>query len=194
MTDVDQIVRRAVNGITRIAARAAAFGTMVFVVTTFVCVGGFLLGVAALSGGIETVWIVLGIVFGSLAVGGSFLALWRARSVRRHAPELIDEVRLLMTEGRDPTRTVIESFAVDADDPAAEPADGASRGAPGGSAIVMTRQMSGFRTVGGGLDRAPRLDAAVTALTTFPLLVLMAIVISSVFAFLGFIFLIALAL
>jgi len=189
MTDVDQIVQRAVNGITRIAARAAAFGAMVFVVTMFVCVGGFLLGVAALDGGIETVWFVLGIVFGSLAVGGSFLAMWRARSVRRHGPELVGEVRLIMTEGRDPTRTVIESFAVDADDPAGDAGQASS-----GSAIVMSRQMSGFRTVGGGLERAPRLDAAVTALTTFPLLVLMAVVISSVFAFLGFVFLIALAL
>lgn len=187
MTDVDQIVRRAVAGITRIAGRAAAFATTILVVTTVVCVGGFLLGVAALSGGIETVWIVLGTVFGALAIGGSFTAAWRAGSVKRHAPELIDEVRGLMTDGRDSTRTVIESFAVEADDVD----DGA-----GGSAIVLSRQMSGFRGAAGstGLERAPRLDAAVTALTTFPLLVLMAIAISTVFAFLGFIFLIALAL
>lgn len=187
MTDVDQIVRRAVAGITRIAGRAAAFATTILLATAVVCVGGFLLGVAALSGGIETVWIVLGTVFGSLAIGGAFTAAWRAGSVKRHAPELMDEVRALMTDGRDSTRTVIESFAVEADD---DP-----DGAAGGSAIVLSRQMSGFRSVAGsGLDRAPRLDAAVTALTSFPLLVLMALAITTVFAFLGFVFLIALAL
>lgn len=185
MTDVDQLVQRAVNGITKIAGRAAAFATWILVVTAVVSIGGLLLGVAALSGGIETVWIVLGTVFASLAIGGAFLAAWRARSVKRHVSELMGEIRLLVIEGRD--STVIETFAVQAD-------DAPERGS-GGSAILMTRQMSGFRTVGGGgLERAPRLDAAVRALASFPLLVLMAILISTVFAFLGFIFLIALAL
>jgi hypothetical protein len=185
VSDVDQIVRRAVHGITRIAGRAAAFATRMLIATTVVCVGGFLLGVAALDGGIETVWIVLGTVFGSLAIGGALVATLRAWSVQRHAADLVGEIRTLMTDGRDSTRTVIETFAVDADD------EGPERG----SAIVLSRQMSGLRgPTGVGLERAPRLDAAVTALTTFPVLVLMAIAISMVFAFLGFVFLIALAL
>jgi hypothetical protein len=188
MSDIDQVVRRAVDGITMIAGKAARFSTRILVVTTVVCVGGFLLGVAALSGGIETVWIVLSAVFGALAIGAAFVARWRVGAVRRHVPELVDEVRTLMTEGRDSTRTVIETFAVDPDGDGAE-------GTSTGSAIVLSRQMHGFRgAVGSGLEHTIRLGAAVTALTTFPFLVLMAVAIAMVFAFLGFIFLIALAL
>jgi hypothetical protein len=83
---------------------------------------------------------------------------------------------------------VIETFAVDPD------GDG-DEGTTQGSAIVLSRQMYGFRgAVGSGLEHAARLSAAVTALTTFPFLVLMAVAIAMVFAFLGFVFLIALAL
>ena len=188
MTDVDQIVRRAVDTITTIAGKAAAFSTRILLGTTIVCVGGFLLGVAALSGGIETVWIVLGVVFGSLAIGGALVARWRVGAVRRHVPELVEEVRSLMTDGRDSTRTVIETFAVDPDGDGVE-------GPARGSAIVLSRQMHGFRSaVGAGLERTARLSAAVTALTTFPFLVLMAVAIAMVFGFLGFVFLVALAL
>lgn len=188
MSDVDEIARRAVATITRIANRAAAFSTRLLVATTVVCVGGFVLGIAALSGGIETVWIVLGMVFGALAIGGALVARWRLGAVRRHAPELVREVRSLVMDGRDSTRTVIETFAVDG-----EGDDVGPTRAPGGSAILLSRQMSGFRGMT-GIERATRLGAAVTALTTFPALVLMAVAITMVFAFLGFVFLIALAL
>jgi len=59
----------------------------------------------------------------------------------------------------------------------------------------MSRQMGGFGSaIGPDLARWPRLMLAVRALTTYPLLLLGAIAISLVFGFLGFIFLIALAL
>lgn len=189
MSDIDRLAERAVATVTTIATRAAAFSTKVFLGAAIVCVGGFLLGVAALSGGIEKVWIVLGIVFGAIAVGGALVARWRVGSVRRHVPELADEVRTLISEGKDTSRTVIDTFVVDAD------GDGERDGFGGGSAIVLSRQMYGFRNVvGSGLESSARLTAAVTALTSFPILVLAAIAISIVFAFLGVIFLIALAL
>lgn len=189
MAEIDELVRRTVATVTMIADRAAAFATKLFLGAAIVCVGGFLLGIAALSGGIEKVWIVLGIVFGTIAVGGALLARWRVGSVRRHVPELADEVRSLIAEGKDTTRTVIDTFIVDAD------GDGDGDGFSGGSAIVMSRQMYGFRNVvGSGLESSARLSAAVTALTSFPGLVLGAIAISLVFGFLGVIFLIALAL
>lgn len=189
MTDIDDVVRRAVDTITMVAGRAAAFSTRVLLVTTLICVGGFLLGVAALSGGIETVWIVLGICFGSIAIGGAFVARWRVGAVRRHVPELVEEFRQLAS--RDTTRTVVESFTVDS--PVDSPVDG--RPNQGGSTIVMSRHLNGFRgAAGAGFSQATRLNAALTALTTFPVLMIVAILISAVFGFLGLIFLIALAL
>lgn len=183
--DIDRLVQRAVAGITSLARRASGFATRLLLGTLIVCGGGFLLGVAALSGGVETVWIVLGIVFGTIAVGSAAVARWRLGSVRRHAPQLADEVRAMLTEGRAGSRTVIDTFAVGDDGSTAD----------GGSPIVLSRQLHGFRDASGGvLDRSTRLGAAVTALTTFPLLIVAASLISLVFAFLGFVFLIALAL
>ena len=189
MSDIDELVRRTVDGVTMIAGRAAAFSTRLLLGVTVVCVGGFLLGVRALSGGIQSVWIVLAFVFGSIAIGGAFLARWRVGSVRRHVPELADEVRTLIAEGKGTGRTVVETFVVDTD------GDGSADGLSGSNAIVLSRQMNGFRNVvDSGLESTARLTAATTALTSFPLLVLQAILISFVFVFLGFIFLIALAL
>lgn len=190
MAEIDELVQRTVDTVTRISRTAARFATKLLIGVVIVCVGGFLLGMAALSGGIETVWIVLGIAFGAMAIGFAVLARWRVGSVKRHVPELVDEVRSLISDGTDQTRTVIETFAVDAD------GDG-DRDVfeDGGSAIVLSRQMYGFRgIVGSGLESSARLSAAVTAMTSFPGLVLVAILISLAFAFLGFFFLIALAL
>jgi hypothetical protein len=61
---------------------------------------------------------------------------------------------------------------------------------------MLSRQMHGFRTVSSTstLSGATRVNEAIRALTTFPILVLVSILVSLVFAFLGVIFLIALAL
>lgn len=183
MADIDELVRRSVKTVTVIAQKASAFATKLFLTAAVICVGGFLLGVAALSGGIEQVWIVLGIVFGAIAVGGAFLARWRVGSVRRHVPELAEEVRTLLSLGNDSTRTVIDTFVVGDEEMSS------------GSAIMLSRRMNGFRNVLGSTTTvSTHLSAAVRAITSFPALVLSAIAISLVFGFLGLIFLIALAL
>ncbi|MFW2335154.1 hypothetical protein [Ilumatobacter sp.] len=196
MAEIDELVRRTVASVSMIADRAAGFSTKLLLVVVAVCVGGFLLGVAALSDGIQAVWIVLGIVFGSIAIGCAGVARWRVGAVRRHIPELATEVRTMIGEGAPESQTVIDTFVVEVDGAAPEGADpDAPGGPPTGSAIVMSRQMGGFGSaVGPGLARWPRLFAAVRALTTFPFLMLAAVGISLVFGFLGFIFLIALAL
>jgi hypothetical protein len=187
--DIERLVRQATAGITAIASRARRFTTRILVVTVIVCVGGFLLGMAALSGGIETVWIVLGIFFGAIAVGAAATAWWRVNAVRRHVPQLADEVRGIITRGGPDRDTVVEVFTVD---DANRPTDSANTG----SAVMLSRQMHGFRTVSSTstLADASRVNEAIRALTTFPLLVLTAVMVSLVFAFLGLIFLIALAL
>lgn len=193
MNDVDRLVQRAVAGITSIAARAARFSTRLLLMTLVLCVGGFALGVAALSGGIETVWIVLGIVFGTIAIASAVLARWRVGSVKRHAPELANEMRALVTSGNPADREVVEVFTVD--DPVAASGMHVSTDGESGSAVVMSRQMYGFREIPTRtLEHSARLSEAIRAVTTFPALVLAAVLVSLVFGFLSFFFLIALAL
>jgi hypothetical protein len=186
MSDIDELVARAVNGVTTIAGRAAAFSTRILLWTIVVCVGGFLLGIAALSGGIQTVWIVLGIVFGAIAIGSAFVARWRIGAVKRHVPDLADEMRALLDRDREAGQVVIDTFVV----------DGRTEANPGaGSSLVVGRHMYGVRgDVGTGLEGTPYLSAAIRAVTGFPLRMLGAVLISLVFGFLGVIFLIALAL
>lgn len=191
--DIDRHVQRAVDGITAIARRAAAFSTRLLLGTLIVCVGGFLLGVAALSDGIETVWIVLGIVFGTIAIGSAIVARWRVGAVRRHAPDLAAEMRGLMSRDDQAGRTVVDVFTVD--DPEAMAGMPSQRPGERGSAVIMSRRMYGFRELPHrALTNAPRLSGAIRAVTTFPLLVLGAVLVSLVFAFLGIVFLLALAL
>ena len=192
MNEIEQLVQRAVDTITLISTKAASFATRLFVVAAVICIGGFFLGIAALSGGVEKVWIVLGLFFGAIAVGGVLVARWRVGSVKRHVPELANEVRSLISEGKATGKTVIDTFVVDADGDGR--IDGVS-GVNGGSAIMLSKQMYGFKgLVGSGLESSARLTAAVTALTSFPGLILAAVGITLVFSFLGVIFLIALAL
>ena len=62
MSELDELVRRTVDTVTMVATKAARFSSKILIGSAIVCGGGFLLGVAALSGGIEAVWIVLGVV------------------------------------------------------------------------------------------------------------------------------------
>lgn len=177
--DIDALVGRAAAGIGRIAGKVAKYSAVTLALATVVCIGSLLLGIAALSGGIETVWIVLAIVFAAIAIGGPLVALWRALSARRHAPEILSEVRALAT-GRPDGREVIETFVVEED---------------GQSTVVLARRTSGL----GGAARsapgqAPRLAAATSGLAAFPFQILVTLIVTSVFGFLGLIFLIALAL
>lgn len=173
--DIDAMVDRAAAGIGRISGKVAKYAAVTLVLATVVCVGSLVLGIAALDGGIETVWIVLGIVFAVIAIGGPLVALWRALSARRHAPEILAEVRGLASRG-DPD--VIDTFVVDDE---------------GGSAVVLARQFGG-NSARRAPGQAPRLAAATSGLAAFPFQILVTLIVTSVFGFLALIFLIALAL
>lgn len=185
MTDIDEIVQRTVGSVRMMARKAWGFAGLLLLAVTVVCVSGLLLGVAALDGGIETVWIVLAVTFAAIAIGGPAVALWRIWSIQRHTTQLAGEIRDMVVNGGERSRTVIETF--DLDDP--------DRPDDGQSAVVMTRRVSGLRGVGGSaLDDAPAMSAVIKALATFPFMVIVSVLISLVFSFLSLIFLIALAL
>jgi len=185
MSDIDDLVRRTTAFVTTVADKVSGMAGKVFVISAFVCGVSFYLGLEALSGGIETVWIILGIFFGAIALGGPLVALWRVGSARRHLSDIQREVRALAEQSGDPSNTVVETIIVG--DPTSDP--------NAGSALVLSRQMGGFQTsFGGDLANAPHLAEATKAVAVFPFQILVTIGITTVFGFLALVFLVALAL
>jgi hypothetical protein len=176
------LVDRAVATITRLASRVTRAATLLLLASIVICVGSFLLGVEALSGGIESVWIVLGFFFGAIAIGCALRARVRIGRVRKHIPQIATEIRALVADGRSDVITIV----IPDEDLAS------------GSALELSRGMSttqGMRTVASqGLANSANFAQAVRAITTFPWLAIVTVMITCVFAFLGLIFLIALAL
>ena len=99
MAELDDIARRAVDTVERLATRAARFAGFVCVAALLICTTSFALGLAALDGGIRTVWIVLGLAFGAMAVGRSFVARRRLVKAKRHPDEIAAEVAALVRRG-----------------------------------------------------------------------------------------------
>ena len=199
--DVEATARRAVDGITTLARRFVRFSTRLAIGVTVVCIGSAVLGVAVLDGAARALWIVVAAVFATIGVGAAVLGRWRVGAVRRHVPELIAEVRSLVSSGSDASRAVVDTFVVADDgrpvtsaDPTVEDGSGRTPRGAGGTDLVVLRGMHGVRgAVGSGLGHGARLTAAVTAVTTFPWLALLSILISVVFACFGALFLLALA-
>ena len=177
------IARRAVDSVARLAARGARFAGFICIAALLIGIMSFGLGLAALDGGIRTVWIVLGLAFGSLAVGRSFIARRRLVKVARHADQIVDEVRSLLDSGHPATRTMVDTIEAD------------ERQGTGGGALVVSRELYSLRdAIDNRAFEYPQLMTAMTALTSFPGLLLAAIAITVVFTMLVPIFLLALAL
>lgn len=186
MPDLDELARRAVASFTRLADKGVSFATKLFFVSLVVCGLSFYLGLQALDEGMRTVWIALGGFFGLVAVGGPLVARWRLASVRRHSGQLVTEVRSLLDRDAG-ARTVIETVETDA-----RRADATTGERSQSTAlIVSSRQFSSLREVAGG---SRLLAEAITAVTSFPMLVLAAIPIMFVFACCALVFALALAL
>ena len=154
----------------------------VLILAVVVGVGGFLLGLAALSDGIEKVWIVIGGFFAIIAVGSVLTAMLRLRAVKSGADTLVTEVRSLIGGDRGSERTVIETVQ-------------STSGAENDGVVVLSRQFFSMKeAVGGRVDQFKTLASALTAVTSFPGLIALAVVISFIFVGLSIIFLLALAL
>ena len=180
MTEVDELARRAIEGVERIAARATTFASYVFVAVVLIGTTSFLLGLAALDGDVRTAWVVLGLGFGAIAIRGAFLARWRLASIGHYAAALVAEIVSLLEFGHPATRTMVD--AVEADE---------RQG--GGSVLVMSREFFSLRdAIDGRAYEFRRLMSTLRALTTFPTLVISAILITVVFAVLVPVFLILL--
>ena len=98
---------RALATITRLASKLTRAATLLLLASIVICVGSFLLGMEALSGGIESVWIVLGFFFGAIAIGCASEGPLENRPRPQALPEIANEMRALVADGRSDVITIV---------------------------------------------------------------------------------------
>ncbi len=156
--------------------RGTAFAVGVLAIVALICLSSFAVGIAALSEGMEVVWIIFGGFFAFVAIGSVMLAMFRLWTVKRLSTDLVRDVRSLVASDPSSERVVIETVE-------------SSDRVQGQSAVVMSRQFFAMNeSLGERRTQFAALAVAMRSITTFPLLILMASGITFVFAILGFFF------
>lgn len=180
--NIDALAQRVVDSFMTLVRRGTALAGGALAIVSFICVSGFLLGVAALSDELRIIWIIIGGAFAALGIGAVVVAIIRLLSVKRHAVALVREVHDLIAGDARSERVVIETLD-------------SSDEVQGQSAVVMSRQFFSMQnSVEGRTDKFEALSSALRAITSFPLLMLLAVVISISFAGFALIFTLALAI
>jgi hypothetical protein len=182
MPDVDALARQTTALVGELARKGMALATGVAVLTLIIGGLSYLTGLAGLDGSAHSAWTVVGAAMLIAAVGAPLLARWRLARVRRHVTQLIGEVRTLITRDPEAERVVIETVAHD------ERSDATGDLMP---VVYDTRQFNRLRVVSVKASDLRELPGALRAVTTFPILLLLALLGVVVFGVLGFFFLLA---
>ena len=182
MPDLDELARRMTGLVSELARKGMMVATGVAVLVLLIGGASYLTGLAALDGSARSAWTLVGLAMLIAAIAAPLIAGWRLRRVRRHVDELVGEVRTLITTEPDAQRVVIETIAHDE-----QPVQ---RGDPL-PVVYDSRQFSRLRTASAGVGGMRQLPGALLAVTTFPALLLWALVGIVVFGILGFLFMIA---
>lgn len=179
---IDRLARRAVQSVMTLVRRGVALAGGLLMITVVICGGGFLLGYAALSDGIEKLWIMLGGFFAVLAIGAAALAVIRLLMVRTRESQLVAELRRLITSDPRSEQVVIET--VESNDASQDQ-----------GVVVMSREFFTMRdSIGSRIVEYPATQASLSAVTSLPFLVFITLTVSFVFAGLSLLFAIALLL
>ena len=179
MVDIDELARRAVTVVGELSRRATGLATGLALLVGVVALGTYALGLAALQGSTRSAWAVIGAVLVVVAVGGPLLAAWRLRRIRAHSAALFEDVRTLLTQNAEAEQVVIETVEV-------QPRP------PGPASPVMigqTAQFTRLRQISLSTANLRELPRALRAMTTFPALIVVSILLLPVMAILGLVFL-----
>lgn len=171
----EDLAERAVDVLTVLLRRASALAGGVLMFAVLACAIGYLLGIAALSGGLRTFWIVGGGALAVWAIGSVVAAMFRLRAVRRGSDLLVDEVRSLIDDAES-ERTVIDTVE-------------STEGANDDGIVYLSRQFFSLRdVVKGHRSNFTQLSLALASITVLPGAMALATVIGFTFAFLSVIF------
>ena len=170
-----------------VIGRISPYVTLILIVVSAIVIGSYLAGFAALSGGIRTVWAVLAAVFGFLAIRGLVRLRWNLAVIRRHRADVVSELVDLRRDDPDADSVVIDMIETTDSGDVRYTRAGYSNAS--GDFVRIGRSLEGF--VGAG---SPWLMRLVSTAKRGLLSVVGAVAITLVFAFMGVIFLIALAI
>lgn len=180
MSDPRELAERAVDSFLTLVRRGTRLAVGTLLIVSVICIGGFLLGLAALEGGVRTAWILLGGLGAVVAVGSLLLAVVRLWAIGRLSVALVDDLYSLITSDPGSERVVIETVE-------------SSDGVQDQSAVVMSRQFFAMdSSLAGRAGQFGALSVALKAVTSFPLLILLATAITVGFAGLSVLFLLGL--
>lgn len=180
MSEQPDLAQRAVDSFLTLVHRGTRLAAGTLAVVVLICVGGLFLGLAALSGGVRTAWILLGGIGAVVAIGCLVLAMFRLWAITTLSVALVSDIRALISSDPGSERVVIET--VESSDDVQDQ-----------SAVVMSRQFFAMSdSVGGRAGQFVALSLALKSVTSFPLLILLATAITVGFAGLSVLFLLGL--
>jgi hypothetical protein len=172
---VGDLAQRAVDAFLTLVRRGTRLAAGTLAVVTLICLGSFVLGLAALSGGTRTAWIVLGGIGLVIAIGSIVLAMFRLWVITTISVALVEDLRAVMSADPGAERVVIETVE-------------SSDGVQDQSAVVMSRQFFRMNDTVGRAGQFVALSAALKSVTSFPLLMMLSVATTFGFAMLGFLF------
>ncbi len=176
---LDDLARRAVEVVGDLLGRANRLAGRVLLLAGGACLLGYVLGIAALDGGLRTFWIVVGGLAAAWAIGSVLVAMWRVRAIRRGSAALADDVRSLIGRDGESHRTVIDTVE-------------STSGRPG--VVGTSRRFFSLRDLTGDqTGDLTELSVAVATISRFPATVALAALIGFVFALLSLVFALVLA-
>jgi len=178
MTDLDALAGRAVTIVSGLVRKGAAVATGVLLFAACAAALCIIIASTGLAGSARSVGLVIAIAVAVVGVGAAFLARWRLKRVGAHSHELVGEVRTLIDRDDAARRTVIETVE--------------TQGPTGTqSVVVWSRQFDTLRQDSQAFGEFPNLDAALVAVTSFPLLVALSLLCAVVLGGLSLIYAIA---
>jgi hypothetical protein len=180
MSQPADLATRAVDSFLTLVHRGTRLAVGTFAIVAIICIGSFLLGLAALEGGVRTAWILLGGIGVAVALGAVALAGFRLWAISRLGVALAEDIRRMIASDPAQERIVIETVE-------------SSDGVQDQSAVVMSRQFFAMdASMAGSAAQFTALAVALKGVTSFPLLLLLATAITVGFAGLGVLFLLGL--
>lgn len=168
---LDDLIEQAAELLSTLVDRGTAWATRVLAATLVTCGLGFVLGVAVMPSAIRDAWVVVAGLFAVLAVGAASVARWRLGAARTRREEFSTELRSAIAFGDEFSRSVLAAV------PGAAPSTATTPRPPG-----LFASIRGLGTVKRTVEGAFGFASAMQALTSFPLLALVATVVGGVFA------------